>query len=211
MTSHTVHPFRILLALFGAALLALHLVPARAADNESSKDQDANNAIMLVAKPDLKDPFYASTVLIVRPLQNGGHAGFVLNKPTNVTLGQAFPEDEPSQKVRDPVYLGGPVNANVIFALVKQEQSPGEGAMEFAKGLFLALAGETVDRVIREEPDRARFFAGAVLWRPGELDQELKLGAWYVMDADSDLAISGDADHLWDKLVQRSQSHDHSL
>lgn len=209
MTSHTLQPFRILLALLGASLLALHLVPARADD--ASKDQDANSAIMLVAKPELKDPFYASTVLIVRPLQNGGHAGFVLNKPTRVTLGQAFPDDEPSQKVRDPVFLGGPVNPNMIFALVKQKVSPGEGAMEFAKGLFLALAGETVDRVIRDGPDHARFFAGAVLWRPGELAQELKLGAWYVMDADSDLALSGDADHLWDKLVQRSATRDHSL
>ncbi len=194
-----------LFALLAGALLVLRLGPALA-DDDAGTAAKSDTAIMLVAKPDVTDPFYSNSVLIVRPLQGGGHAGFVLNKPTKVSLGQAFPDDEPSQKVHQPVYLGGPVNANVIFALVKSPDSPGDGAIEFAPGLYLAMNGETVDHVIQQKPDQARFLAGAVLWQPGELDEELKMGAWYVMDADSNAALDN-PEQLWEKLVQRAQKH----
>ncbi len=196
----SVRPFRFVLALLAGALLALQLAPAKA-------ETTAGTAIMLVAKPAVSDPFYAYSVLIVRPIEGGGHAGFVVNKPTQVSLGQAFPEDEPSQKVKQSVFLGGPVNANVIFALVKGSGPPADGTIEFAKGLYLAMSGESVDHVIRQQADHARFFAGAVLWQPGELDQELKMGAWYVMDADTDAALENNPDELWDKLVQRAEKH----
>ncbi len=196
---------RMLFALLAGTLLAMRFGPVLAEDDAGPAAQ-AQTAIMLVAKPDVTDPFYANTVLIVRPLEGGGHAGFVLNKPTRVSLGQAFPDDEPSQKVHQPVYLGGPVNPNVIFALVKREGSPGDGAVEFAPGLYLAVSGDSVDHVIQQEPDQARFLAGAVLWRPGELDEELKMGAWYVMDADTNAALDNPA-QLWEKLVQRAQKH----
>jgi hypothetical protein len=41
-----------------------------------------------------------------------------------MTLGQLFPEDGPSQKVVDPVYLGGPLSPQVLFALVERKQNP---------------------------------------------------------------------------------------
>jgi putative transcriptional regulator len=193
-------PTRLLLAVLGATALLLQLAPARAAD-------EFDSAILLVAKRQVRDPFYATSVLLVRPLEGGGHAGFVLNKPTNVALGDAFPDDEPSQKVREPVFLGGPVNPNVIFALVRANDSPGAGSIRFAKNLYLALEGDAVDRIIQKDAERARFFAGAVLWQPGELDDELKRGAWYVMDADSELALRRDTKTLWEELVRRSERH----
>jgi len=197
---------RMLFALLAGALLVLRIAPALAAGDGVHPAAQSDSAIMLVAKPDVSDPFYANSVLLVRPLAGGGHAGFVLNKPTKVSLGQAFPDDPPSQKVKQPVFLGGPVNANVIFALVKRNDSPGEGTIEFASGLYLALSGESVDHVIQQEADHARFFAGAVLWQPGELDEELKMGAWYVMDADTNLALDN-PDRMWDRLVQRAEKH----
>lgn len=189
---------KVTLALLAGALMLLQLAPARAEENSHA-------AIMLVAKPEVHDPFYAASVLIVRPLENGGHAGFVLNKPTKVSLGEAFPDDEPSQKVHQPVFLGGPVNPDVIFALVKRNDPPVQGEIEFAKDLHLALTAESVDRVIQQDAGHARFFAGAVLWRPGELDEELKRGAWYVMDADTDLALASKPEELWSTLLKRSE------
>ncbi len=195
---------RTLFALLAGALLVLRIAPALAAADGPEPSTKSDSAVLLVAKPDVRDPFYANSVLIVRPLEGGGHAGFVLNKPTKVSLGQAFPDDQPSQKVEQPVFLGGPVNPNVIFALVKRSDSPGEGTVQFADGLYLAMSGESVDHVIQQEADHARFFAGAVLWRPGELDQELKMGAWYVMDADTNVALDN-PERMWDKLVQRAE------
>src|SRR5262245_45511978 len=121
--------------------------------------------VMLVARPALRDRLYGATILITKPIGNDQHIGFIVNKPTPMTLGKLFPQHRPSQKVTDPVYLGGPVSTELIFALVQRRDSPGKRAMEVTPGLYLVLDRELVDRVIETEPEHARFFAGLVLWK----------------------------------------------
>ena len=163
------------------------------------------DTVVLVAKPQFQDPLYGSTILIAIPLADGRHVGFILNKPTKVSLAEAFPGHGPSKKVRDPLYLGGPSQVNVVFALVQTHSSPGEGAVQFAPELFLAVGGETVDQVIESAAEHARFFAGAVVWRPGELDDELKRGAWYTLAPEADFVLRRKTEGLWEELVERAR------
>ena len=79
---------------------------------------------------------------------NQRHVGFIMNKPTQVTLGKLFPTHEPSKKVADPVFLGGPVNPEVIFALVQGKQSPGGRSIRILDDLYLAIDRDVVDSVI---------------------------------------------------------------
>jgi putative AlgH/UPF0301 family transcriptional regulator len=107
--------------------------------------------------------------------------------------------------VTDPVYLGGPVSTQVIFALVQRHDSPGSRSMQLMPDLYLVLDRELVDRVIEAEADHARFFAGMVLWRPGELHAEIERGFWYVLDADADLVLRKPTEGMWEELVKRSE------
>src|SRR5260221_12014561 len=81
-----------------------------------SADFNAGTAV-LVAKREMHDRVYGSTVVIVRPLGDARHIGFFVNKPTSVTLGKLFPTDPPSQKVGDRVYLGGPTGPATDIAV----------------------------------------------------------------------------------------------
>ena len=72
--------------------------------------EDLTKSMILVARPELADQLYGSTILVVTPMGGEQHAGFIVNRPTDMTLGQVFPQDGPSQKVVDPVYLGGPLS-----------------------------------------------------------------------------------------------------
>jgi putative transcriptional regulator len=163
---------------------------------------DLSKSMILVAKPELVDPLYGSTILVVTPVGGGQHAGFIVNRPTNMTLGQLFPEDGPSQKVVDPVYLGGPLNSQALFALVERKQSPGGQSLELMPGLYAAVDEETVDRIIRTESDHARFVAGLVVWQRGELRAEIERGAWYVLPPDAHLALRNPSQGLWEELVR---------
>ena len=96
--------FRMLLVLAAAALAR----PAAAQDE----------AMILVAHPAFRDLEYRQTVLIAAPAPNGGHVGVILNRPTKRSLGSLFPEHEPSKKVIDPVYYGGPFSRGALVALV---------------------------------------------------------------------------------------------
>ena len=165
---------------------------------------DLSEPLILVAKPELRDNAYVATILVVRPLGGGAHVGFIVNRPTGVSLGELFPEHAHSQKLVDPVYSGGPFAAEAIFALVQRAETPGGKSVQILPGLFAVLDETTIDRITETEPDRARFVTGLVAWRPGELASEIEQGAWYVLEADAALAMRNPAG-LWEELVHRSR------
>jgi putative transcriptional regulator len=169
-----------------------------------ARPTDTTEPILLVAKRQLQDKVYGSTILIARPIGAGRHVGFIVNKPTQMTLGKLFPTHEPSRKVTDPVFLGGPVSTEVIFALV-QGKSPGGRSLKILDDLYLAIDSEVVDSIIEKQPAQARFFAGMVLWRPGELNEEVKRGLWYLVDAKADLVLRKQTDGMWEELLGRSE------
>ncbi len=192
-------PFAKLAALVLAGALVACAFVARAADFSTEP-------VILVAKPALNsDQFYGSTILIVKPMGDDQHVGFIINKPTPLTLGRLFPEHEPSQKVKDPVYLGGPISTGVLFALVRRHDSPGARAMKITEDLYAVVDRGGVDDIIEKESDHARFYAGLVVWQPGELRDEVDRGFWYVLDADAKLVLRKSTDGMWEELLERSR------
>jgi putative transcriptional regulator len=166
---------------------------------------DLSDAVLLVAKRTLRDRVYGSSILLARPLGEERHVGFIVNKPTNMTLGKLFPKHVPSQKIVDPVYLGGPTGPEVIFAMVKDSKSPGGRSLQLTPGLFLAFDSAVVDRIIETQPQQARFFAGMVMWQPHELAEEVKRGLWYVLEPKPEILLRKTTDSLWEELVNRAE------
>jgi putative transcriptional regulator len=191
---------KLLLLVLAAALP--WAVPAAAADLSES--------VLLVAKRQLRDKMYGSTILVARPIGNDQHIGFIVNRPTKVTLGQLFPKHAPSQKVPDPVYLGGPISAESIFALVETRRHPGGRSVELMPGMYAVFDGKIVDDVIEHDARRARFVAGLVGWRAGELRDEVQRGAWYVLDADPKVVLRK-PEGLWEEMVRRAEQLANSI
>lgn len=162
--------------------------------------------VVLVAHPQLAQ-FYRGTVLFVRPIANGAHVGFIINRPTDVTLGSLFPGHVPSQQVRNPVLLGGPAHTDTLFAVVQKHASPGGHSIPFASDVFVAFDVDVVDGIIERDGNAARFVVGLVLWGPGELAHEIRNGFWFVREPEAQLIFGRSADGLWEELVQRSRSY----
>jgi putative transcriptional regulator len=186
---------RCCIAVAFGVLVALASLGARAAD--------VSRPALLVASPELGE-FYRGTVLLVRPIGGGRHVGFIINRPTPVTLGSLFPEHAPSQKVTAPVFLGGPLYADVLFAVVHQNASPGGRSLPFTEDVFLALDVDVVDRIIGEDRTEVRYLVGLVAWQPGELDDEIRRSFWRVLAPDAALLFRKSTDGLWEELVRRS-------
>jgi len=190
---------RALAASFAAIFLA---TAAAAAPGET---------VLLVAKRQFEDPIYGSTIVLARPVQGGGHVGFIVNKPTKLNLAELFPEHEPSKKVADPLFLGGTVDMNLVFALVEGKGSRKDGSIRIAPDLFLAYETKAVDRIIESESDHARFFLGMVVWRPGQLDDELDRGLWYVDEPEAKLVMRRKTDGLWEELLLRLEARANTI
>ena len=161
--------------------------------------QDLERPLLLVASPALQGA-YSRTALLVFPLR-GQHAGFILNRSTDVKLASVFPEHAPSAKVADPIFFGGPEMMDSLFAMVRKD--PGSGAVRVQGDLYVTAEAEVVDRIIEEMPNDARYFAGFVGWRPGELAKEIEAGYWYVDEFDASQAFRDDTLKMWDELVER--------
>src|SRR4051812_5258036 len=186
---------RALRLLLAAALLAI---------GQSAFAQE-EEAMILIAHPAFRDLEYRQTVLIASPAPNGGHVGVILNRPTRRSLGSLFPEHEPSKKVLDPVYYGGPFSRGALVALVRADHSPGSGSVLLMKDLYLAFRANTIDHVIETTPNEARYFVGYVGWRPGELRSEIDRGLWSVLNADLEMVFRKDTEGLWEELLQSTK------
>jgi putative transcriptional regulator len=162
-------------------------------------------AVLLVANPAFRDLDYRQTVVIAGPMPSGGHIGVILNRPTRRPLASLFPEHEPSKKVIEPVYYGGPFSSNALVALVRSETSPGEGSVQLLDNLYLTFRASTIDHVIETEPNSARYYVGYVGWRPGELGSEIDRGLWSVVNADVGTALRKDTESLWEDLLRQSK------
>ena len=183
---------------FLAALVWVLALPPAAQAQE-------DEAIFLVAHPAFRDLDYRQTVLLAAPAPNGGHVGVILNRPTRRSLGSLFPEHEPSKKVMDPVYYGGPFSKGALVALVKGDRAPGTGSVQVMKNLFLAFRANTIDHVIESQPNEARYYVGYVGWRPGELRSEIDKGLWSVLGADLEVVFRKDTEGLWEEMLQQSR------
>jgi putative transcriptional regulator len=129
----------------------------------------------------------------------------ILNRPTRRSLSSLFPEHEPSKKVLEPVYYGGPFSRGALVALVKAGNTPGEGTVQLMKNLYMAFRVNTIDQVIETHPNDARYYVGYVGWRPGELKTEIDRGIWSVLGADVDVIFRKDMDGLWEELLQQTK------
>ena len=183
-----------LLAAFAALAVALWIDPALAQEEET---------VFLIAHPSFRDLDYRQTVLIAAPAPNGGHVGVILNRPTRRSLGSLFPEHEPSKKVLDPVYYGGPFSRGALVALVKTDTAPGGGTVPIMKSLYMAFRANTIDRIIESTPNEARYYVGYVGWRPGELKAEIERGLWSVLSPDLDTVFRKEMEGLWEELQQQ--------
>jgi putative transcriptional regulator len=185
------HMARVLGALLGFLLLA---------GAWTASAQDLAKPVLLVASPDLQGP-YSRTTLIAVPAGGGKHIGFILNRESKVSLSSLYPQHAPSAKVIEHVYFGGPEATDALFAMVPR--NPGNPSLRLFGDLFVTGNAQSIDRIIEQTPNDARYFAGFVGWQPEELAKEIDAGYWYTADPDTKEVFRKDTGAMWDELVKR--------
>jgi putative transcriptional regulator len=164
---------------------------------------------LLVATPLLGDPNFRRTViLIVEDEPAEGTLGVVLNRPTEVSVGQVL---EPwTALVTGPsvVFKGGPVSPNgaLALALACGEDEPlgwrsldGSSVMSRVGLVDLEAPPELLAGGVCE----FRVFAGYAGWGPGQLAAEIDEGAWYVLAGEPADAFFAEPGRLWQAVLRR--------
>jgi len=159
---------------------------------------------VLVANPALNDAAYARSVVV---LQRDGseEVGVIINRPSDYAVADVLDAPAAGKRV-DPLYSGGPFLSQQLIALIRDEKSPGEKSMQLARGLHLSIGASVLERAVERGAGAARFYAGLVLWQPGELAEELKRGLWLKLEVPLDTVFSHNAEGLWEELLLAAQA-----
>ena len=164
------------------------------------------NAILLVAKPELVDPNFSRTVVLVTHTSTGDTVGVVLNRPTRLKLSEVAPEFPRAAAYRDPLYAGGPVMRNVIVALFRSPAPPPAPAFRVLDDAYLSMHPDNINALL-EQPGRPfRLFTGFSGWAPGQLEAEIDGESWYVVPVTEDLLFRRETSGTWRELIDRLRS-----
>lgn len=192
--------------LWRTVVVLVGMLGALASLAQAQQGKPEPEAVILVASPGLRDADYRQSVVIVVPVENDRHIGVIVNRPTRRTLSSLFPEHQPSKKVTEPVFFGGPMSRGAVVAVVKSDKDPGKGTVGLTKDMFLAMTVNIVDKVIEDMPNEARFYVGYIVWRPGELRSEIDRKVWNVVNASPDVVFRKDTVNLWEEMSRLARA-----
>src|SRR3972149_9603051 len=168
--------------------------------------------VFLVATPALEDPNFIHTVILLVSYGKDGTVGLVINRPAGLSLQQVLPDLKGIEKRSLPLYLGGPVSRNSLYVLFTSDHPP-QGAQKVFDRIYFADRKDVITPLLQKQDlgDKVRVYAGLAGWFHGQLEQEVRRGAWVTMEADSKMVFTDNPLRVWpsifkireDLLVQR--------
>jgi putative transcriptional regulator len=162
---------------------------------------------LLLSMPQLLDPNFNRTVVLLCKHNEDGAFGLVMNRPL-VTSGRVVINLEPpvSTERELQVWVGGPVEPQRSWILVGSDEPLDEqvGAIAIADGLFLSTSPDLLRRMLEPNPPpRTRMIVGYSGWGPGQLEEELQASAWLMSDVDRDLIFATPPEQMWEAAIRR--------
>ena len=153
---------------------------------------------LLVATESVGGEIFAETVILLLAYDESGAMGLVVNRPTELDLGELLEDTEDTADYQQAVYWGGPVGMGTLSALV-HAGSPVGGADEITESVRRVPFDDALE-IASAEPASVRFYLGYAGWAPGQLDHELARGSWHVLPATDEIVFADDPKRLWEIL-----------
>ncbi len=161
----------------------------------------STRGLLLVATPELVDPNFFRTVVLMLEHTDEGAMGLVLNRTYDAVAEEVVPYWAERLKPPGTLHCGGPVSEESVVGLGRV---PTDGADGVAP-LVGPVGVLDLYRQPEELPgvDSVRLFSGYAGWEAGQLEAELAVGGWIVVDAEPDDALTDDPMGLWRRVLGR--------
>jgi putative transcriptional regulator len=161
--------------------------------------------LLLLSMPQMTDPNFARTVVLLCDYTERGAFGLVVNRQMDEPAHKMV-MTEPPVKV-DPtlrLWVGGPVDPQSTWVLMSEAQGPDDEQREICPGLLLSVSRALTLQLLQLPPsNRARVLVGYAAWSPGQLDNEIAASAWLTTDVDPSLIFGVPPDQMWETALRR--------
>jgi len=155
---------------------------------------------LLISEPYLPDPNFERTIILLCENSLEGSFGFVLNKPSTVSVSEVMEE---IKEYNTSAMIGGPVQQDTLHYIHRNASL--EDAVEIVDGIFW---GGNFERLLflletkQMQHNDVKFFLGYSGWSGGQLEEELQEDSWIVSDQVSgDLVFETAPDDMWKKTL----------
>lgn len=156
----------------------------------------------LVATRQIDGPVFGRSVVLLLDYSHTGALGLIVNRPTAMSLHELLPALDEITDRQDRVFLGGPVETQMMVFLIRSESIPPD-SQRVIGDIHATGSADALRKMIEQGAPESRFHAyvGYAGWGPGQLDAEIARGDWYVAPADPDQVFDPSLGDLWERLV----------
>lgn len=162
--------------------------------------------LLLLSMPQMADPNFARTVILLCDYTEEGAFGLVVNRRMREPASKLV-KTQPSVTV-DPdmrLWIGGPVDPQRTWLLMSDALGPDDEQREICPGVVLSVSHELMLQLLQSPPtsSQARVLVGYAAWGPGQLEDEIAESSWLTMDVDPSLIFNTPPDQMWEIALRR--------
>ena len=154
---------------------------------------------LLVSSPRLQDGNFVRTVVLLVQHGKDGALGLVINRPTKLSVREAWEhtQDSPCQ-IDGVLFSGGPCEGPLMVLHTVEPASQ----THVVEDVHFCAEPSHIERVIAESNGPTKFFVGYSGWGGGQLESELEEKSWLVTPATSKIVFAQGAD-LWTAIMRQ--------
>jgi putative transcriptional regulator len=173
----------------------------------SVSGSDLTTPVLLMAMPQVLDPFFHRSVVLLLHHEEAGSFGFIVNRPTGIKVSEILKGMDVGWAGREEAvaFFGGPVQpqlGTVLFAPVLDETGPEDSATEVIPGVALTQHIGDLSRLAEAPPDQFRLILGYAGWGEGQLMEEILRNDWLTAPVSSDLIFASDPEEVWGSALR---------
>lgn len=176
---------------------------ATVSGNESTRRGIAPG--LLLAMPQLLDPNFERSVVLMIEHSAEGSWGLIVNRPSSIPIGEVL-DSMGIEWAGDPdavVWSGGPVQPRTGWLIHSPVPgAAGEDSVEVTEGLALTTSPARLRELALDPPARLRFLMGYSGWGAGQLESELAQGAWVHAEAAPELVFETSPARMWEQAMR---------
>ena len=156
---------------------------------------------ILIAVPQMDDPNFARSVVLLIEHNESGAMGITFNRPSDVALVDIGKEHGMDvHPDAGPAFIGGPVQRERGF-LVHRRSDLGD-SVHLQEDVFLSVSTDALKTLLAGDPSAYRLCLGYAGWGPGQLEREMVAGGWLNSAITARRIFDTPVDRIWDAVIR---------
>jgi putative transcriptional regulator len=197
---------RALLALSVLLAMTAPLTAARSVP-EGTPHEASLAGQLLVAEPEMGDPRFQHSVILLVQHDKNGALGIIINRPVEerplAGVLQAIGQDTTGITGNVRLFAGGPVEPQIGFIVHSAEYHLSQ-TIEIDGRVAMTSSPEVLQDIGHGKgPKKSLIAFGYAGWGPGQLEGELAQHGWFTIPEDPTLVFDMDRDKVWDAAIAR--------